>query len=149
MRSNGDKTALRRALAAEACRQLGKPYFYGALWQEAPKRFDCSSFVQYLYKKIGIAIPRVTIDQAREGRPVPMRLGALKVGDLIFLRGKVGRYDRRFPEGIGHVIMVTGPDEVIHCKYKKVRGKDAGSVIRQRLSTILKRKDITVVKRLL
>jgi len=148
-RNGYNKEALRAALAAEARRQLGKPYFYGALWQEAPRRFDCSSFVQYLYKKVGMAIPRVSIDQAREGRRVSARPGALRAGDLIFFRGKVGRYDRRFPQGIGHVVIVTGPDEVVHAKYKKVRGRDAGSVVRQRLRTILKRKDITVVKRLL
>lgn len=144
------REALRSILAAEARRQLGKPYVYGARWQEAPKQFDCSSFVQYLYKKVGIAIPRVSIDQAAEGKRVRSdRRSALRIGDLIFLRGKVGRYDRRFPGGIGHVVIVTGPDEVIHAKYKKVRGRNAGSVIAQKLSTILKRKDITVVKRFL
>lgn len=140
---------LRLRLATEARRQLGKPYDYGAKWQDAPRRFDCSSFVQYLYKKIGIAIPRVSIDQAAEGRRVPAKSGALAVGDLIFVHGKVGRYNRKFPKGIGHVIMVTGSDEVIHAKYKKVRGRDAGSVICQKLSTVLRRKDIAVIRRIL
>lgn len=138
---------LRALIRAEAHRQLGKPYVYGARWQDAPKRFDCSSFAQYLYKKAGIAIPRVSIDQAAAGRRVAAKASMLKVGDLIFIRGRSGRYDRKFPQGIGHVIVVTGPDEVIHAKYKKSRGKDGGSVIRQTLRKVLKRRDITVVKR--
>lgn len=144
-----EKRDARQRIAAEARAQLGKPYVYGALWQDAPRRFDCSSFAQYLYLRVGIVIPRVSIDQAAVGRRVPAKKAALRVGDLIFIKGRTGRYDRRFPQGIGHVIVVTGSDEVIHAKYKKVRGKDAGSVIRQTLSRILRRKDITVVKRYL
>lgn len=140
---------LRARLAEEAHRQIGKPYVYGARWQDAPKEFDCSSLVQYLYKKTGISIPRVSIDQAREGRSVRSEQKLLKTGDLIFIRAKSGRYDRRFPCGIGHVYIVTGPNEVVHAKYRKIRGKDAGSVIRQRLSTIMKRDDITTIRRIL
>lgn len=148
-RRKNDAEGLRRKLAAEAAAQLGKPYDYGARWQDAPKKFDCSSFAQYLYKKIGLRLPRVSIDQAAEGRRVPAKAASLKVGDLIFIRGRNGRYNRRFPTGIGHVIVVTGPDEVIHARYRRERGRDGGSVIRQTLRKILKRKDITVIKRYL
>lgn len=148
-RSPREKEAARRVIADEARRQLGKPYVYGARWQEAPRAFDCSGFAQYLYRHVGVALPRVSIDQAAEGRRVPAKKPALKVGDLIFIKGRTGRYDRRFPQGIGHVIVVTGPDEVIHAKYKKVGGKHGGAVIRQTLDRVLRRKDITVVKRYL
>lgn len=140
---------LREKISAEARKQLGKPYDYGARWQDAPKKFDCSSFAQYIYKKIGIRLPRVSIDQAAVGRRVPPKKSAIKVGDLIFIRGRNGRYNRRFPKGIGHVIVVTGPDEVIHARYRKEHGKDGGSVVRQTLAKILKRKDVTVIKRYL
>lgn len=148
-RTPKEKEAAREMISAEARRQLGKPYVYGARWQAAPREFDCSSFAQYLYRHAGIVLPRVSIDQAAEGRRVPPGKKGLKVGDLIFIKGRSGRYDRRFPQGIGHVIVVTGPDEVIHAKYRKVRGKDGGRVIRQTLGRILTRKDITVVKRYL
>lgn len=148
-RTRAEKDEARRRIADEARRLLGRPYVYGARWQNAPREFDCSSFAQYLYLRVGIVLPRVSIDQAAEGRRVQARHGALRVGDLIFIKGRTGRYSRRFPQGIGHVIVVTGPDEVIHAKYRKVRGKDGGSVIRQRLARILKRKDVTVVKRYL
>jgi len=145
-----EKDILRERIVELARRQIGKPYLYGATPSEAPRRFDCSSFVQYLYRKLGIDLPRNSIDQAGTGRRVrlPYRKN-LEVGDLIFLRGRVGRYNRRYPQGVGHVILVTGPDEVVHAKFRKVGGKDGGEVKRQRLSTILKRKDITVVKRII
>lgn len=145
-----EKEKLRGRLAELARRQLGRPYFYGATPSEAPRRFDCSSLVQYLYGKLGVRLPRNSIDQAGTGRHVrqPYRKN-IEVGDLIFVRGRVGRYNRRYPRGVGHVILVTGPDEVVHAKYRKIAGKDAGEVRRQRLSTILKRKDITVVRRII
>ncbi len=134
-------------LAAEALKQLGKPYKYGAWWQEAPKVFDCSSFTQWVYKQVGIAIPRVSIDQAVVGRSIPARASTLRVGDLIFLRGRQGRYNVKFPTGVGHVVIVTGPDEYVHASSKKVRG--VGRVRRGKLSDLLRKKDITVVKRIL
>jgi cell wall-associated NlpC family hydrolase len=145
-----EKQEKRGILARMAREQIGKPYVYGAAPSAAPRIFDCSSLVQYLYMRLGITLPRTTIEQARMGKRVrPPYKGKLKVGDIILLRGKVGRYDRLYPQGIGHVILVTGPDEVIHAKYRKVAGKDAGEVKRQKLSTILKRKDITVVRRII
>ena len=148
-RKLSDKDAVRRALVGEARRLLGRPYKYGAWWQHAPREFDCSSFVQYLYKTVGIAIPRVSIDQAREGRRILPVARLLKIGDLIFLRGHQGRYDRHFPRGIGHVVIVTGPDEVIHARSRKVRGRERGKVVTGRLSSVLARDDVAVVKRII
>jgi len=141
------KREMRSRLAADALKQLGKPYKYGAWWQEAPKIFDCSTLTQWLYKQIGIEIPRVSIDQAAVGRRVPPRLGSLKTGDLIFLRGRQGRYNVRFPSGIGHVVIVTGPEEYVHASSKKIRGR--AGVRKGKLSDLLKSKDITAVKRIL
>ena len=146
-RSTGKETMMRR-LAATARQHLGRPYVYGAWTQEAPLRFDCSSFVQFCYKSVGIELPRIAIAQAACGRRVRNR-ARLGVGDLIFLRGKEGRYDRRFPQGIGHVILVTGADEVIHARSRKRGGRETGAVTREPLSKILKRRDITVIKRVL
>src|SRR5688572_24588605 len=78
------KEDARRRIADEARAQLGKPYVYGARWQDAPREFDCSSFAQYLYLRVGIVLPRVSIDQAAEGRRVPAKRDALRIGDLVF-----------------------------------------------------------------
>lgn len=144
VRDRRARERLRELIAEEAHRHIGKPYLYGAYHSEAPSRFDCSSFVQYLYGTISVRIPRVSIEQARKGREIRHSREAVEVGDLIFLRSDMGKYDRQFPEGIGHVMIVTGPNEVIHARSKKPSG-----VVRQRLSTIFRREDITAIRRIL
>ncbi|OGL74581.1 hypothetical protein A3C96_00820 [Candidatus Uhrbacteria bacterium RIFCSPHIGHO2_02_FULL_60_10] len=139
----------RGRLGEEARKQLGKPYKYGAWWQEAPACFDCSSFVQWLYKQIGFQIPRVSIEQADMGRRVNWKKVALLPGDLIFLQGKAGRYNLRYPQGIGHVIIVISSDEVVHAQSRCRKGKEHGEVVLGSLRVMLRRPDITVVKRLL
>lgn len=143
------KEELRRKLVAEALKQLGKPYKYGAWWQEAPERFDCSSFTQWVYKQIGIQIERVSIDQAEAGRRIRPQAGKLAAGDLIYLRGTRGRYNRKFPQGIGHVVMVISTERVIEAKSVTKNGKECGRVRLTPLADIMKRGDITVVKRII
>lgn len=147
-KKTGKKDTILRRLAATARQHLGRPYVYGAWTQEAPLRFDCSSFIQFCFKSVGIDLPRLSIDQARLGRRV-RKDGRPRPGDLIFLRGREGRYNRSFPEGIGHVILVTGPDEVIHARSRKRGGRETGTVTLEPLDKILRRKDITVIKRLI
>lgn len=47
----------------------------------SPNGFDCSGFVQYVYKQMGIDLPRVSFQQANAGRRVG--LGELAPGDLV------------------------------------------------------------------
>ncbi len=49
---------------------LGKPYRYGAKPEEAPNVFDCSSFTQYVFKQVGIELPRTSIEQAVDPKGV-------------------------------------------------------------------------------
>jgi len=73
-----------------AKKHLGKPYKFGAKTYEAPKTFDCSSFVQYLYKRIDINLPRTALGQALVGKTIASRKELLKVGDLLFFKGGGG-----------------------------------------------------------
>src|SRR5688500_1416958 len=41
-------------------------YVYGG--QEAPYKTDCSGWVQHIYKKFGVNLPRVSKDQAKTGK---------------------------------------------------------------------------------
>jgi len=145
-----DSTPQRETMYKYARKHLGKPYKYGAKPSEAPRAFDCSSFVQYLYRRIGINLPRVSIDQAAMGRVIRHREEDLAVGDLIFIKGSWGRYNPDFPQGIGHVAMYVGGGMVINAKYQKnPDGSDGGSVIEESVDTFLNRPDLTVIKRIL
>jgi cell wall-associated NlpC family hydrolase len=102
--------------------KLGTPYTYGAAAGET-ETFDCSSFVQYLFKQIGIDLPRSAILQAGQGSGLeldPTKLESFQAGDLVFMRSDRGHYNDEFfggrPIDIGHVALITGPDEIIHAK---------------------------------
>jgi len=128
---------------------IGKPYKYGAKPEEAPNFFDCSSFTQYVFKQIGIELPRSTIEQASCGKEVD--LSQLEVGDLIFVRGKYGHYNPTFPQGIGHVGIYVGNQEVIHAASERIKEKpiiENGKVIKSSLEDFIKtRAPLVIIKR--
>lgn len=99
----------------------GRPYKYGAKMEEAPRFFDCSLFIQYVFEQIGVKLPRSTILQAGKGKEVS--LGKMKAGDLMFLHGSRGFYNEEFPEGIGHVVLYIGDGQTIHAASKRMREK--------------------------
>ena len=94
--------------------QIGKPYVYGA---NGNSSFDCSSFVQYVFKKtLGITIPRVSAEQSVFK---PKLHNNIKKGDLLFFETlEKGR--------ISHVGMYIGNRQFIHAssKSKKVTISD-------------------------
>ena len=59
---------------------IGTPY--RAAGQSPEQGFDCSGFVQWVYARHGIRLPRRTADQLLAGHPVPKE--ALQAGDLVF-----------------------------------------------------------------
>ena len=99
----------------------GRPYKYGATIADAPKFFDCSLFTQYIFREIGIPIPRTAIEQAVVGKKVSIK--KIKEGDLIFMKGEIGRYNKFFPVGIGHVGVYIGKGIVVHAERKRISGK--------------------------
>jgi peptidoglycan DL-endopeptidase CwlO len=66
------------ALRAALTRQ-GAPYVWGAT---GPRTFDCSGLVQWAYRQIGIAMPRVAAAQQQVG--VPVTPDQAQPGDLVF-----------------------------------------------------------------
>jgi hypothetical protein len=58
---------------------LGTKYVWGAT---GPNKFDCSGFTQWVFRDIGIDIPRVSRDQAKVGEYVTFN--NLKKGDMVF-----------------------------------------------------------------
>jgi cell wall-associated NlpC family hydrolase len=68
------------ARAAEiASRFLGTPYRYGGA---SPDGFDCSGLVWYVYRELGVPVPRTAAEQRAAARPVPR--DDLQPGDLVF-----------------------------------------------------------------
>ncbi len=85
-----------------AKKYLGVRYVYGG---ESPKGFDCSGFVQYVFEKHGISLPRSSSQQATVG--VKVSKSQAKPGDLVFFNTGGGR-------GISHVGIYLGSNKFIH-----------------------------------
>ncbi len=130
---------------------IGKPYKYGATPDEAPEFFDCSSFIQYVFKEIGVDLPRSTILQANEGNAV--KLEEIEPGDLLFFHGTQGFYNEKFPEGIGHVVLYIGDDKTIHASSKRIQTNprviEKGEVEEKNLSEVIEKlKPLVAIKRM-
>lgn len=80
---------------------LGRPYVYGA---NGPNSFDCSGFSSFVYKQLGIKLPRSSASQSNFGQFVER--DNLIPGDLIFFN-TTGR-------GVSHVGIYIGNGEFIH-----------------------------------
>jgi LysM repeat protein len=74
-------------------------YVYGG--QNAPYETDCSGWVQSIFKKFGVILPRVSNDQAKTGHPVKFQ--DLQIGDLMF-------FSTRSDKKITHVGIYMGND---------------------------------------
>lgn len=70
---------LARNILNTAAKYLGVPYVWGGT---SPSGFDCSGFVQYVYKQNGISLSRTTYTQCVQGTPVSR--ANLQPGDLVF-----------------------------------------------------------------
>ena len=70
----------------EAARHEGKPYEYGATGADS---FDCSGFVQSVYRQLGVDIPRTSSEQYAASTKVSR--ADLRPGDLIAMRNGDGR----------------------------------------------------------
>ena len=145
---------MRQEVVNFAKKFVGTPYKYGAKLSEAPKFFDCSGFVQYVYGHFGYEIPRSTILQAAYAGKKIFGLSKILPGDLIFYRSIRGHYNPKYPQGIGHEVMYLGNGKGIHANskiysdYPKMIQK--GSVKIQSLKKILKsEKRLVVIKRII
>ncbi|WP_027094625.1 C40 family peptidase [Cohnella thermotolerans] len=82
---------------------IGTPYLYGSA-SGSTDTFDCSSFVQYVFKQQNISLPRTASAQATVGEKVTKAY--LSVGDLVFFKSG--------GSGIGHVAIYAGNGKILH-----------------------------------
>ncbi|WP_050183555.1 C40 family peptidase [Domibacillus robiginosus] len=87
---------------------MGVKYVFGGT---TPSGFDCSGFVQYIYKnEAGISLPRTTGEQFNVGTAVAK--SDLQVGDLVF-------YANTYKKGISHVGVYAGNGQVLNATSSK------------------------------
>jgi peptidoglycan DL-endopeptidase CwlO len=98
---------------------LGERYVYGGA--KPGVGFDCSGFVQYVFGRHGVSLPRTSRQQATAGRPLPRTPTALRPGDLMLFSSK--------GQGVDHVAIYAGDNRLIHSS------AGAGGVVYDDLST--------------
>lgn len=85
-------------------RYLGVKYKWGGTTPTGG--FDCSGFVQYVFAKHGVRLPRTSRAQAHAGAPISLDFQSLRAGDLIM-----------FASGgnpISHVAIYAGDRRILH-----------------------------------
>jgi len=98
-----EATSARQSVVDEAKKYLGIPYVWGGT---NPKTgLDCSGLVQLVYHNLGVALPRVSYQQAREGTAVPS-LAQAKPGDLL-----------AFGSPVHHIAIYIGDGKMIEAPH--------------------------------
>lgn len=95
-------TASGQAILAEAQKHLGAPYVWGGA---SPAGFDCSGFVYYVLKTVGLSPNRTPEDQFHQGTAVER--SDLQPGDVVFFYGT-------YADRISHVGIYAGNGQFIH-----------------------------------
>lgn len=90
--------AARSEVVSIAKRYLGAPYQWGA---DGPNSFDCSGFTSFVFRQVGVSLPRTSRTQFGAGERVSR--GNLQPGDLVF-----------FGSPIHHVGIYVGGGRYIH-----------------------------------
>ncbi|MHB8077122.1 C40 family peptidase [Desulfosporosinus fructosivorans] len=97
-------------LISRAMSLQGVPYLWGGTTRDG---FDCSGFVQYVFKASGVSLPRTSFEQYKVGTPVSR--DQLKPGDLVFFTTyKPGASDVRIYIGGGRTLGSASEGVGIH-----------------------------------
>lgn len=77
--SNVTNSATANSVIANAKQYLGVPYVWGG---STPSGFDCSGFTSYVFRSVGISLPRTSRAQQNVGTRIS--LNQVQPGDLVF-----------------------------------------------------------------
>ena len=94
-------------LLATAKKYIGTPYQFGGV---TPKAFDCSGYLQYVFRQNGLTIPRTADEQYKLGQKTTLRR-QLEPGDLVFFT--------TYEPGASHCGIYLGDGKFIHVSAKK------------------------------
>lgn len=94
------------AIIATAKQYIGVPYVWGG---STPSGFDCSGYVQYVFGKHGISLPRTSAQQYTVG--VWVSKSNLRPGDLVFYNTS--------GSGVSHLGIYIGNGQFIHASSSK------------------------------
>jgi len=112
-------SATAASIIATAKRYVGTHYRYGG---ESPATgFDCSGFVQYVFGRHGVELPRTSRLQADAGEALPLDIAALEPGDLLLFASRGTE--------VNHVAIYLGNNRMLHSS------AGAGGVVYDDLTT--------------
>ena len=92
--------------------EIGRRYQLGGRG-EAGDGFDCSGLIQYAYARLGITLPRRSLDQATQGIRIEKRESQLRAGDILTFSSSGGR--------VTHVGLYMGDGRFIHSASRGVQ----------------------------
>lgn len=97
--STTTSTSKVNALVTEAKKHVGVPYVWGG---STPAGFDCSGYLNYVFNRVGVSIPRTVESIWSATKPV----SSPKVGDLVFFT--------TYKAGPSHAGIFIGDNKFIH-----------------------------------
>lgn len=102
-------SAAKANVAADWARsRKGSPYQYGAT---GPNRFDCSGLTQWVYSRVGRALPRTSAAQARAVQRIKPE--NRRRGDLVFYYNSGGVYHASVYAGRGQIWHASRPGTTV------------------------------------
>lgn len=102
----GNVSTSAQKIIATGKKYIGVPYVWGG---STPNGFDCSGFVQYVFRQHGISLPRTSAQQYTVGTAVSK--SALIPGDLVFFNTS--------GSGVSHLGIYIGNGEFLHASTSK------------------------------
>ena len=123
-------TSIGETIVTTAKQYMGAPYVYGGM---SPSGFDCSGFVNYVYKLCGYSMSRVA-SSIYNNNGTYVEKANLQIGDLVFFASN--------SSSIGHVGIYIGNGQFIHSS------SGAGCVVISDLSSSYYLKNYVGAKRI-